>query len=92
MDTFKQILWDLDKVYYDPNNNLTSQNVLFNIHNTMSDRAATEAKFNELLEAYREEILPEMIKDWKNLSEELHSNLTRLNNFFLWITWSCSHS
>ena len=48
----------------------------------MSDRAATEVKFNELLEAYREEILPEMIKDWKDLSEELQSNLTRLNNFF----------
>ena len=82
LDTFKQILWDLDKVHYNPDNNITSQNLLFHIRNTMSDRAATEAKFNELLEAYREEILPEMIKDWKDLSDELQSNLTRLNNFF----------
>ena len=37
LDTFKQITWDLDKVYYNPNNNLTSQNLLFTTCNTMSD-------------------------------------------------------
>ena len=42
LDTFKQILWDIDKIYYKPSNNLASQNLLFNLRNTMSDRAATE--------------------------------------------------
>ena len=48
----------------------------------MSDRAATEAKFNELLQTYRAEILPVIVDDWKNLSQELQDKLSRLNNFF----------
>lgn len=82
LDVFKEILWDVDKVYYTPTNNITSQNLLFQIRNTMSDRAATELKFNELLEAYREEILPAMTEGWSDLDEELQGKLTRLNNFF----------
>lgn len=82
LDVFKEILWDLDKLYYKGTNNPTSQNLLFNVRNTMSDRAATESKFNDLLEAYRGEILPMMIEDWDNLSQELRDEMTRLNNFF----------
>ena len=82
LDVFKEILWDIDSVYYKPSNNTVSQNLLYQIRNTMSDRAATETKFNELLEAYRSEIVPALTDGWSELDEELRIKLTRLNNFF----------
>lgn len=48
----------------------------------MSDRAATEKKFNGLLQTCRAEIIPVIVDDWKNLSKELQDKLSRLNNFF----------
>lgn len=48
----------------------------------MSDRAATEMKFNELLQSYREEIVPDIVQDWENLHDEDRRVLSRLNNFF----------
>lgn len=48
----------------------------------MSDRAATEMKFNELLQSYRKEILPDIVQDWENLYDEDRRVLSRLNNFF----------
>lgn len=81
-ETFKQILFDLDQRYYDTRN-LASQNILFHIRNTMSDRAATEMKFNQLLEAHRSEVLSEIMNNWSNLDEEDKSVLSHLNNFFV---------
>ena len=48
----------------------------------MSDRAATELKFNELSESYRSDILPKMVTDWDQLPEDDKTILSRLNNFF----------
>ncbi|XP_033731138.1 uncharacterized protein LOC117320739 [Pecten maximus] len=81
LQAFKEILFDLDQRYYNTQS-LTSQNMLFHIRNTMSDRAATEMKFNQLLETYRCEVLPEMVQDWNDLDEEDRNVLSRLNNFF----------
>ena len=36
----------------------------------MSDRAATEKAFNDLLSHYRSEILPTVIQEWEQLSNE----------------------
>ena len=47
----------------------------------MSDRAATESKFNELLEAYRTDILPAVVAEWDHLTEEDKTVFSRLNNF-----------
>lgn len=80
LDTFKEILFDLDQRYYDAKN-LASQNTLYHIRNTMSDRAATEMKFHQLLEEYRSEILPEMVNNWNDLDEEDKTILSHLNNF-----------
>lgn len=48
----------------------------------MSDRAATEMKFNQLLAEYRTEVLPEMVRDWHELEEDDRIVLSCLNNFF----------
>ena len=71
MDTFKQILWDIDQIYYSPNKNVALQDILFHLRNTMSDGAATETKFNGLLVLYRAEILPHVVANWKDLTDEL---------------------
>ena len=53
LDTFKEILSDLD-LRSGNNSNTISKSVVCNIRNTMSDRVATEMKFNDLLEQYHE--------------------------------------
>ena len=37
----------------------------------MSDRASIEKKFGELLEDYRKDVLPGVIKNWDQLSSEV---------------------
>jgi hypothetical protein len=36
----------------------------------MSDRSSTELKFNELLGKFRADMLPELMTNWTDLSEE----------------------
>ena len=61
-----------------------SDRLLASIKNTMSDRHIVEKKFNELLESYREEVLPQVIDGWNDLTPEqqLQQSVTRVNNFF----------
>ena len=62
LTTLKMILDDIDDIH----NGLKQENeekdkvgleILCKIKNTMSDRAATEAKFNDMLKTYREDCL-----------------------------------
>jgi len=48
----------------------------------MSDRAATETKFNNLLATYREQVLPEVMENYNQLCEDEKQSLSRMNNFF----------
>ncbi|XP_062580294.1 uncharacterized protein LOC134242222 [Saccostrea cucullata] len=81
LDKFKHILEDISDA-----NNKTLENsgnkILGNIQNTMSDRAATELKFNELLEIYRQSLLPQIRKDYDTLDIDGKEAVNRLNNFF----------
>ena len=43
--------------------------ILASLKNTMSDRHIVEKNFNELLESYRSEILPEVINEWQELNK-----------------------
>ena len=36
----------------------------------MSDRCATQKKFNNLFTKFRKELLPDVIKNWENLSND----------------------
>ena len=42
--------------------------ILVNITATMSDRTATEVKFNTLLEDRRKDVLPQVKENWEQLS------------------------
>lgn len=50
--------------------------------NTMSDRAATEKKFQHLLENYRKDILPNIKEGCKDMNEEENKACGSMNNFF----------
>lgn len=79
LDTLKQILSDIDSVAEGTN---TGKKILTNIKNTMSDRAATEKKFQLLLENYRKDILPNIKEGWKDMNEEENKACGSMNNFF----------
>ena len=52
-----------------------------NISLTMSDSAATEVKFNSLLEEYRAAVLPYTLDNYNDLDEDGKLSLSRLNIF-----------
>ena len=61
--------------------------ILQNIKNTMSDRAATEKKFHQLLQEFRASILPTFVEDWDLLAQDEQAVLGRMNNFFVVCTF-----
>ena len=82
LDVFRDILSDLDKVYYKPEIGDVSQDILFHLRNVMSDRASSEKKFGELLEAYRREILPKVKADWNELDAEVQDKIAKMHFFY----------
>lgn len=81
LDTFKEILQDISDTNKEALVN-SGDKILCNIQNTMSDRAATELKFNELLENYRVELLPQIRTDYNTMDDVGKEAVSRLNNFF----------
>ena len=78
LDRLKSILNDFEKV----RGKNTGNKILANIKNTMSDRHVVEKSFNDLLEAYRADVLPSVIEDWDVLIDEEQANISSLNHFF----------
>jgi hypothetical protein len=82
LETFKEILSDVDDVYKALGRDSISSQVLLKIKNTMSDRHSAEKLFNEMLHDYRAEVLPTVVENWQVMSETERKQLTRMNNFF----------
>lgn len=59
-----------------------SKKILASIKNTMSDRHIVKKKFNELLESYRAEILPDVVIGWNTFTPDQKLSFTHVNNFF----------
>ena len=78
LDTFKEIISDISHSGSDTSGRM----ILANLANTMSDRAATEKSFNNLLESYREEILPQVVEGWEDLSDDEQASFSKLQNSF----------
>lgn len=82
LSTFQSILSDIDQVSSKTENSVC-KHILLNIVSTMSDRAATQQKFNTLLEDYRKLILMDDIgQAWYDMSLAEQMALSKLNNFF----------
>ena len=41
-----------------------------------------EKSFNQLLESYRAEVLPSVVKGWQELTTQEQTQISHLNNFF----------
>ena len=87
LDTFKEILDDIDSVQQAIGKDAVSAKVVSKIKNTMSDRHSAEKLFNELLHDYRAELLPTVAENWKQMTEAERDNFTRMNNFFSLCGW-----
>ena len=83
-DLLLQILDDINAVYTSYRGDVpnVSSRIIANIKNTMSDRHIVEKNFNQLLEDYRTEILPSVVKDWESISEDERASLSKMHNFF----------
>jgi hypothetical protein len=79
LDTFKEIISDIDAA---SENEQAGKEILVNIKNTMSDKAGTEKKFNDILREYRDEVLPEVIENFNILNIESQMAISHMNNFF----------
>ena len=80
---FQKILDDITDVCDGSDDDVgTRIHVLCQIKNTMSDRAATESKFNNLLQSYRESCLPKIDWNWQSLNKAAKQKLIAMNNFF----------
>ena len=80
MDTFREILTDIDNVAESADD--ASRKILTNITCTMSDCAATEVKFNSILEEYRAAVLPYTLENYNELDENAKLSVSRMMNFF----------
>ena len=82
LNTTKLILQDIEEVSASSED--AAKKILLNICSTMSDRASTQIKLNELLEEYRKDILPLTVSNYDVLSDAEKLSLARLCIFFLW--------
>ena len=78
LHTFKQVINDLSLVSGEKN----SDSVVAKIKNTMSDRHIVQKNFNALLEDYRAEVLPSIVRDWGKLSSAEKHHMSSLSNFY----------
>ena len=83
LDTFKEILDDIDCVQRAIGKEAVSANIVKKIKNTMSDRHSAEKLFNEPLHDYREDLLPTVAENWDQMTDMEKEQLTRMNNFFV---------
>lgn len=85
LSTFQEILNDIDACSKRADNEISNR-ILTNIVATMSDRAATEQKFHDLLQNMRADILPLVYENWDVLSSAEQVEISRLMNFLVAFT------
>ncbi|KAK3097521.1 hypothetical protein FSP39_010420 [Pinctada imbricata] len=85
LDTLKEILDDINEHCFTQETARqfhAGYQILANMRDTMSDRASTEKAFNTLLEEFRTTILPGVIYNWEEMSDNERMLCSRMNNFF----------
>jgi hypothetical protein len=81
LDVFKQILEDMDE-RSEKTQSHVGKIIFIHIRNLMSDRAATQLKFNRLLEIHVNEVIPVLMKARGILEPEDYSLLVTYNEVF----------
>lgn len=82
LDLFKQVIAEVTAIGERCGQTVAGEKLLASLTNTMTDRAAVNTKFNDLLEGYRKEVLAATRDDWQELSEEEQCSIAKLNNHF----------
>ena len=62
------VLKDIDTSCHSMGEKGTDKRVLLALKNTMSDCSIVQKNFNQLLEDYRGQVLPEVMAGWKDLT------------------------
>ena len=82
LNTFKFMVEKLGALINKENSSREAKEIVSKIKNTMGDQAATQRSFNEKLEAYRKDIVPEVTDKWNTLEDEVKDELLSMNHFF----------
>lgn len=77
---FNEILNDLNDIS-ESCDEIAPKDIIKHICATLSDRAATEMKFNSLLESYRKDVLPLIYSNYDTFSDVAKQKLETLCNF-----------
>ena len=86
MSTFREMLIEIKAI---SSSNSVSDDILCHIRSTMSDRAATEVKFNAMLKTYGQEVLPLCYANYDTFLDEEKFLLVKMHiycvDFTLWL-------
>ena len=52
------------------------------VRKLMSDQAKTESKFHELLQEFREEVLPQVQENYASLTDTEKESIAKVHNFY----------
>ena len=82
LQVLNETLRDLGQVSgsSDPEN--FARQMFLQLQNTMSDRASTCVKLNELISSYRNKLVPKLIENWDKLDVVQQAGHLRVRNFF----------
>ena len=81
LDLFEEVFDEVCESFGNEKENLISKSLVSN-KNLMSDRCATQKKFNNLFIEFRKNVLPHTIKNFNDLSLEQQKKMANVNQFF----------
>ncbi|CAB4040037.1 Hypothetical predicted protein [Paramuricea clavata] len=79
LNLLKEVLGDITSSVEHEN---ADKKVMKSIKNLMSDRCIVQQKFNEILQTYRQSILPEVVEEWDIMDDDEKSKVSRMNDLF----------
>ena len=82
MEVLQDALQELSETAQKSGISSSADTIIANIKNTMSDRAAPQKSFNNLLATYRSDILPDVVSNWDSLPEDEQTILSHMHNFY----------
>ena len=81
LDLFQEVLDEVGENLGKESNDF-GKKIFSNIKNLMSDRCAVQKKFNNLFIKLRKEYLPDVVRNWSNLSNVEQESFGKVNEFF----------
>ena len=82
LELLKVCMQQVDQACAQTGSKSVAAKLISSIKNTMSDRAATNLKFNTLLDNYRRDLLPSITENWSAMTDEEHAAVAKVNHHF----------